>query len=115
MEPSINANSRDLKVRAKANNNSKNLIPGSFAATELNVNSNQGNLVITTDALIPGMQSQSVYVYHNGLARKKQVQTAARSSSQIEITEGIEIGDTIIVTGLMQMKDSSAVKIKVRP
>jgi membrane fusion protein (multidrug efflux system) len=115
MEPSINANSRDLKVRAKTNNTSRNLVPGSYASTEINVNSNKGNLVITTDALIPGMQSQSVFVYHNGLARKKKVQTGSRSSSDIEITEGIDIGDTIIVTGLMQMKDSSAVKIKVRP
>lgn len=115
MEPSINESSRDLKVRAKTNNNSRNLVSGSFASTELNVNSNKGNLIITTDALIPGMQSQSVFVYHNGLVRKRKIQTGARGSADIEITEGIEIGDTIIVTGLMQMRDSSTVKVKIRP
>jgi membrane fusion protein (multidrug efflux system) len=70
--------------------------------------------MIPTEALVPTVKGQTVYLYKNGLARELPVQTGIRTERQIQITEGLQPNDSLIVTGLLQLKDSMQVSVKIR-
>jgi membrane fusion protein (multidrug efflux system) len=114
IEPSIDLATRSVKVRALSANPNGKLIPGAFARVELTVGTIENALMIPTEALVPTVKGQTVYLYRNGLARELPVQTGIRTERQIQITEGVQPNDSLIVTGLLQLKDSMQVSVKIR-
>lgn len=106
-EHGIEASTRNLKVRAVVDNKYEHLIPGAFARVNLQLNENKDALLIPTQAIIPDDQNKSVIVAKDGKAHFILVKTGIRRASNIEITEGIKIGDTIITTGVLFLKEGS--------
>lgn len=100
-EESIDNATRNLKVRALVKNQSRELIPGSFTNVLLRLSENKNALLIPTQAIIPQEDEKNVIVARNGKAHFTSVKTGIRKASNIEITEGIQAGDTIITTGLL--------------
>ncbi|MES2732341.1 MAG: efflux RND transporter periplasmic adaptor subunit [Bacteroidota bacterium] len=113
VEPRIDLATRSVKVRAHCPNPDRKLIPGAFARVELSVGSINNAVMIPTEALIPSLQGQTVFIYKNGLARSVQVQTGIRTDRQVQIMQGVQANDSLIVTGLLQLKDSTQVKVQV--
>jgi membrane fusion protein (multidrug efflux system) len=68
--------------------------------------------MIPTEALIPELQGQKVYLLKNGVAKSTPVETGIRTERQIQITKGVELNDSLIITGLLQLKDSVQVKVR---
>lgn len=106
-EEGISADSRNLKVRAIVNNASKELLPGAFATVHLRLGEDKQAMMIPTQSIIPDENEKTVIVARNGLASIATVKTGIRQSSKIEITEGLQPGDTVITTGLMFVKENS--------
>jgi len=109
-EQGIDATTRNLKVRALVNNKSKQLLPGAFTNVSLRLSENKDALLIPTQAIIPQEQSKSVIVAKNGKAHFVTVTTGIRNASNIEITKGVQLGDTIITSGLLFLKEGSTIK-----
>jgi membrane fusion protein (multidrug efflux system) len=112
VESKIDLNTRSLRVRALADNRKHTLIPGSFAKIELTLERIPDAIMVPTEALIPELQGQKVYLLKGGKAIPSAVKTGIRMSRQIQVTEGVSEADSIIVTGLLQIKDSAAVKVR---
>jgi len=89
------------------NGKSKLLIPGAFANVQLRLSENTNALLIPTQAIIPKEQSKSVIIAQNGKAHFITVITGIRNASNIEITKGIQPGDTIITSGLLFLKEGA--------
>jgi membrane fusion protein (multidrug efflux system) len=106
-EAGIDALTRNLKVRAVVYNESDHLLPGAFADVLLRLNEKKNALLIPTQAIIPQEDSNSVIMAKNGKAHFATVKTGIRKVSKIEITDGIQPGDTIIITGLMFLKEGT--------
>ncbi len=106
-EQGIDVSTRNLKVRALVENRSANLLPGAFTDINLQLNEKKDALLIPTQAIIPSEQTKSVIVARNGKAHFTEIKTGVRRSSNIEITEGIQAGDTIITTGILFLKEGS--------
>lgn len=106
-EEGISADNRNLKVRAIVNNASKELIPGAFATVHLRLGEDKQAIMIPTQSIIPDENEKTVIVARNGLATIATVKTGIRQSSKIEITEGLQPGDTVITTGLLFVKENS--------
>ncbi len=106
-EEGIDPLTRNLKVRAVVDNKSKHLIPGAFTDVELQLNEKKNALLIPTQAIIPQEQGEEVIVARNGKAHFTDVRTGIRKESTIEITNGLQPGDTIIITGLLFLKEGS--------
>lgn len=104
-EREIDAATRNLKVRAVVSSHSEDLIPGAFTNVVLNLGENTRALMIPTQALIPKERDKSVIVSRKGIARMVPVKTGVRKASAIEITEGLEPGDTIVISGIMFVRD----------
>lgn len=106
-EQGIDVATRNLKVRALVESRSPRLIPGAFTDVNLQLNENKDALLIPTQAIIPSEQTKSVIVARNGKAHFTLVKTGVRKASAIEITEGLQAGDTIVTTGILFLKEGS--------
>lgn len=109
-EQGIDNETRNLKVRAIVNSASKELIAGTFATVHLQLGEKQNALMIPTQAIIPQQEEKTVIVARQGKAHFVAVKTGIRQATNIEITEGIQVGDTIITSGLLFLKENDSLK-----
>ncbi|MEZ5043657.1 MAG: efflux RND transporter periplasmic adaptor subunit [Saprospiraceae bacterium] len=107
----ISPETRTFKVRATALNGRNILKPGQFAKVTLITGVNDKAMLIPTDAIIPVLDGKQVYVAHNGRAIATFVQTDERQATEVQVIEGLQIGDTILVTGLMALSDGAPIRI----
>ncbi len=109
-EPEINSNTRNLKVRAFLNNG--NLQAGSFVKIVIKSNANNKSIFIPTNAIIPDADSKKLVVVKDGKGKYVPVETGLRTATSVEITKGINVGDSVIVTGVLFVKNNAFVKVK---
>ena len=110
-EPKIDLNTRTLELRAVCSNKQGKIFPGAFAKIELLLKEIPHSILIPTEALIPELKGQKVFVSRHGKAQSQKVETGIRTPSQIQVTNGLQIGDTVITTGIMQLRPDAFVKI----
>ncbi|MDD3004127.1 efflux RND transporter periplasmic adaptor subunit [Flavobacterium sp.] len=111
IEPSIEIESRTLRIRAITNNNDGKLIPGTFANVSLPLEKLKNALLVPTEALIPIQNGKKIFVVENGKAKEVIVETGARTDKDILITSGLKAGDTILTSGVMTLRNDSPVKV----
>ncbi len=111
VEAKIDPGTRTLKARATVPNPDARLLPGSFAKVEITLEELPDAIVIPSGAVIPRINDEIVYVCRNGKAQSLSVKTGIRNERGIQITEGLTPGDTLIVTGLLQLADGKDVRI----
>ncbi len=109
-EPSVDEDTRNLRVRARVSNNSSKLRPGTFAKVTLAIQNEKG-LVVPTQAVVPQTRGKQVVLIKNGKAVFKDVTTGIRTASAIQITSGVQAGDTVATTGLLFLKPDGPVKV----
>ena len=100
-----------MNIRALCPNTGREILPGSFANVELVLKKIENAILIPSEALIPDIQGQKVFVYKNGSAIPQQVQTGIRTDVRVQLTSGISEGDTIITSGMLQLRPGSPVSI----
>jgi len=66
-------------------------------------------LVVPSEALIPDIQGQKVLVIKNGKATSQRVQTGIRSANTVQLTSGAQVGDSVLVTGLLAVREGMPV------
>ncbi|MEQ8524534.1 efflux RND transporter periplasmic adaptor subunit [Gracilimonas sp.] len=110
-EPRIDTETRSLQVRAKSPNTGGQLLPGAFADLELTLSTINNAMMVPSISLVPELQGQKVYVVENGTVQPKSVQTGLRNETKVQITEGVAAGDTVLTTGLLQVRPGMAVNI----
>jgi membrane fusion protein, multidrug efflux system len=104
IEPVVDQQTRSIPMRAVYHNRNGQIVPGSFARVEIELQSLDDALQIPAQALVPEMGSSKVYVYKNGFVDQVIVTTGLRTESHIQVVSGIQPGDTIITTGILQMR-----------
>lgn len=106
----IDPATRSMKVRAICPNPGGALRPGAFADIRISLGKEENAILIPSQAIIPELKGQKVFIFRNGKAVSAEVQTGIRQQSLIQITEGLQAGDTVILTGLLQLRDNMPVK-----
>lgn len=97
----------NLKVRALITSASRGLIPGAFADVNLRLGENSKALMVPTQAIIPEEENKTVIVAREGKAHFVNVKTGIRKSAKIEVTDGLTPGDTVVVNGILFLKEGS--------
>ena len=110
-ESGITEENRSLKVHAIVENVDKNITAGSFATVSFDMGDNNDAIMIPTQAIIPEARDKKVIISKNGVAKFNIVKTGERDSAKVEILNGLSIGDTVITTGLLNIKTGSKISI----
>lgn len=110
-ESNITQDTRTLQVRAAVQGTTAGLVPGNFAKVTLNFEPDPNAIVIPSQAIIPQARGKKVYVYDNGKAKFIDVTTGIRDSANVQITSGLNVGDTVLITGLLAIKPEGKVML----
>jgi len=110
-ESGLAENTRSQNIRAIIINNDGSLLPGVFAKVITDFNADPNGLMIPTQAILPQARGKKVIVYRSGIAKFTDVITGVRDVSFIQIVNGLQVGDTVITTGLMGLKPDAKVEI----
>ena len=111
VEPRINAQTRTLQVRAISQNDDKLLYPGAFANIELILEQIDDALMLPSIAIIPELNRQKVFVVRDGTVEQVFIETGIRTSNKAQVLSGLQPGDVILTTGLLQVRPGMQVEI----
>jgi membrane fusion protein (multidrug efflux system) len=111
VESRVDLKTRTLKARALYPNANGRLIPGRTATIIIKANEIVDALTIPNEAIIAEMGRDVAYLYEGGKARQISVVKGIRTESHVQALQGLQAGDTLIVTGVMQLRDGLSVKI----
>jgi membrane fusion protein (multidrug efflux system) len=110
-EAAVTEDSRSLHVRALVTNNDGKLLPGAFVKVKTQFAPDPNAIMIPSQAIVPQARGKKVVVYRGGTVSFDDVTTGIRDSTMVQITTGLKVGDTIIITGLMSMKPGAKVEL----
>jgi membrane fusion protein (multidrug efflux system) len=108
IEPQINVASRNIKVRARLKN--AKISPGTFVKVLLN--KDEEGIIVPSNALIPDATSNQVVLIRKRKAVFVNVETGIRNADIVELSKGVNSGDTIVVSGVLFVRPNSSVKIR---
>ncbi|MFW6348526.1 MAG: efflux RND transporter periplasmic adaptor subunit [Cyclonatronaceae bacterium] len=111
IEAGIDYETRTLMLRARAENPNRDLMPGGFIDVSLPLRTVENAIMVPSEAIIPQMDGQSVYVYSGGTAEQLQVELGVRTADRVHVTEGLAPGDTVLTTGMLQLRPGMPVRI----
>jgi membrane fusion protein (multidrug efflux system) len=111
IEPRIDAATRTLRIRAISPNPDRRILPGSFAEIDLELDAIDNAILIPSEALIPELGRYTLFVYDDGVARSRQIEIGVRTDTRVQIVDGLEPGDKVITTGIMQIREGMPVRI----
>ncbi len=114
IEPEIEATTRTLQLRAMCENKGETIFPGGYVHVELRLKQPGGALMVPTQAIVPVLKGQTVLVRKNGVVVSVPVKTGIRTPSVIQVTDGLSAGDTVITTGILQLRPGMPVNVTIK-
>jgi len=111
IEPKIDPVTRSVLLRAESSNERGLIVPGAFAEVELILQTYPDAILIPTEAIVPDNDGQKVYLARAGAAQESRVEIGIRNESIVQITKGVAPGDTVLVSGLLQVVTGSPLKL----
>jgi membrane fusion protein (multidrug efflux system) len=104
VEPKVDINTRTIGVRALYPNTREELKPGRFASISMRLAQINNTIAIPTEAVIPEMDGEKVFVLKSGKAFPVKVTIGLRTAALIQIQEGLQFGDTLLTSGILQLR-----------
>lgn len=111
VESRLDEQTLTLKARASYPNTNNELRPGHSANVEVKLDEYKNALVVPSIAVLAEMGRDIVYIYKNGIAQQSEIKKGMRNESHVQILRGINFGDTLITTGVMQLRNGMPVNI----
>lgn len=111
-EPLIDATTRMLTIRAKANNTGK-LMAGTFVSVNYDLGKEQNAYMVPTQSIIPVLKGQKIFVVRNGKVVEIPVEIGIRTAEKVQIIGDVKAGEKVLVTGLLSVRAGAAVDMKI--
>ncbi|MBO5380480.1 MAG: efflux RND transporter periplasmic adaptor subunit [Bacteroides sp.] len=103
-ESKIDLETHTLTMRALYPNSNGSIMPGRYASITLTNQEVADALVVPSQAIVPEMGKDKVFRYQNGKAIPVEITTGIRTEKDVQVLNGLSIGDTIIVSGTLQLR-----------
>jgi membrane fusion protein (multidrug efflux system) len=108
----VDSDTRTLRVRARADNPDRLLRPGMFADVTVSLGVIDDAVVVPAFAVVPTLDGQRVFVVEDGTAQPRNVTLGVRTDSTVQVTEGLSLQDTVITSGIQEMRAGLPVQIE---
>ena len=110
IEPKVDEVTRNVIMRAICANPNQQILPGSFAKVSIVASINTKAFMLPTQAIVPILKGQKVYVAQGDSVIERKVKTGVRKDNVIEVIEGLQAGDEVVVEGVMYLRQGAKVK-----
>lgn len=104
VESAIDPDLHQFTARAIYPNTRQTLLPGRYASVLLKKDEIPDALAIPTEAIVPEMGKDKVYLYQSGKAQPVEIVTGLRTESHVQVLKGLQQGDTLITSGTLQLR-----------
>lgn len=111
VESKLDINTLSLFARARYDNSDGKMKPGQSASIQIKLDQIDNAIVIPSISSVKEMGRDIAYVYKNGAAQEVEIITGMRTSSSVEVISGLNVGDTLLTTGVMQLRTGMPVRI----
>lgn len=98
----------ELEIENNANNSLK---AGMYGTANFGSKQKQQLKVVPRNAFVGSVSSNEIFVVENGIAKLKKVTSGRILGEQVEIVDGLSDGETVIVTGQINLQDGNTVEI----
>lgn len=113
LEASLSESSRTRQVMVEVDNGKGELLAGSYAKVKVEMPTGTGNsFPVPSEALTLDKDGAYVFVATGGKAQIKRVETGLRTPIAVDVTAGLNEGDTVITSGLISLREGSKVRIR---
>jgi membrane fusion protein, multidrug efflux system len=110
IDPVIDADTRNLKVRALTKNIGNQLRSGAFAKVVLPLDLTD-QILIPANAVVPSANARQVWLFKNGKSVAVNITLGLRTDDRVQVLSGLAPGDSLIVAGLLSVRANQAVEI----
>lgn len=110
VEPQVNVTTRNITARALLVHSRANI--GAFAKVFVDGGGDRQAIMIPTSALIPDDRNNDVVTVKNGKSVYVGVTTGIRQANLVEITGGLQPGDSVVVSGIMFTQVNGPVSVR---
>lgn len=111
VESRLDGSTLTLRARALYSNPGARLMPGRSARIEIKLQEIKNTLVIPSLSTIAEMGRDIAYIYKDGKAHQVTLKKGMRTASSVQIVDGLQVGDTLLITGVMQLRDGLPISI----
>jgi len=111
-ESGIDTGTRTIMVRATCPNPRGVLVPGAFARINLVLEEVPDAILVPSESIVGDINGSNVFLIVQGKAKSVRIQTGIRTEKDVQIIKGLQPGDSLIVTGLLQISDGTPVTAK---
>jgi len=117
IDPSIDAVSRTIKLRASVPNKEEKLHPGMFAQVSVVLPEKKSSIVIPVTALVHASYGDSVFIVESGTARQQFVKVGPAKGDFVAILDGVKPGQEVVTSGAFKLRNNAKVAVdnKVAP
>lgn len=109
VNPVVRQPGRTITVRGVVQNPRGELQPGMFAEGRLIAAVRERATVVPEDAILPLQGRTFVWVIADDKATRRPVVTGVRTPGFVELTEGVQAGENVVVGGLERLTEGAAV------
>ena len=104
VESAIDPNLHQFTARALYPNVKHILLPGRYASVLLKKDEIENAIAIPTEAIVPEMGKDKVFLYKSGKAQPVEVTVGLRTEERVQVLKGLQVGDTLITSGTLQLR-----------
>ncbi len=110
-EPQIDQATRTLKLRAQSSNKEGRFLPGMFVRIRFVLATLESALMVPAEAVIPELTGYKVFIVTaDGKAEERIIEIGTRTDTQVQVLKGLNEGDLVLTTGVMQARQGMPVK-----
>ena len=111
VSPTVDAATATFKVTLEVSERNGDLKPGMFSRIGIVFERRPDALTIPRIALLDTDGSANVFVVTAGKAEQRAIKTGLANSGRVEVTEGLQGGEQIVVVGQNGLKDGNPVRV----
>ncbi|HEY9421764.1 MAG TPA: efflux RND transporter periplasmic adaptor subunit, partial [Thermoanaerobaculia bacterium] len=97
ISPAITQDNRTLLVEAEVPNQNGRLRPGAFVQAHIVVQAADPAVLVPASSIVTFAGIEKVITVEEGKALEKRIRTGRRSGDQVEIVDGIEAGEPVVL------------------
>ncbi len=111
VQPQVDQTTRTLSIRATSDNSEGELFPGLFTKIEVILSHKDNALMVPSIAVVNDLSGHKVFLENNGKVVEQKVTVGIRTATEIEIIDGLKAEDTVITSGILQIRPGSSVEV----
>lgn len=109
----VDPETRTYTIRALYANTDGRLVPGRYVSVNLTTRQYDRTLAVPSEAIVSEMGIDKVFLCRNGKAEAVEISKGLRTDAQVQVLKGLSVGDTVITSGTMQLRQGQSVVVTI--